>query len=488
MSKSPRAQHPTNTADEVDSHVVRCADAIKEPERLTVEIDALRALDNPRAEFAAALFDLELARRGDARAQADLPHTADTLLTIWREKQLGPLLGQNPTLRVLWDEASALLAQFEASLFAQALARCYRSRTDAAALAPQMESLQPKGNRRVEFALCLYHLELARLGIRESRAEFAARVELIREAYLSKDVAAQLVGEDAGLSALWKDLVPYLDEFFDSAEEADVEEESPAVTPPPPPPPLDFTPRPFVAPEGITQPLPSVPRAPPPSFSDLMPSVAADMALDKVDVDVVGVEELMPAGAHLPPPPPPPSLPPPAPKRTDESFDIVEGEFVGFGPSPECLAFWRHTEAELLLLPPLDMPRSSVRVLMAEERQDRKRLQGYLDQIGDQYKTVPESAAFQCLLRLYLAGHLKDKSLFGAPNEKKKTAVKSALEYLTAEPEAAGHGAVWFELDGPETSKRLWEGLTPVFDYLAFCARQQLDPTTREARELYFNR
>lgn len=485
MSKPPRAQHPKNTADEVDTHVVRCADAIKQPERLTVEIEALRALDNPRAEFAAALFDLEFARRGDAGAKANLPHTADTLLTIWRDKQVGPLIDQNPTLRLLWDEASALLAQFEASLFAQALARCYSSRTDAAALAAQMESLGPKGNRRVEFALCLYHLELARLGVRESRVAFATRVELIREAYLSKDVASQLVGEDEGLSALWKDLVPYLDEFFDSAEEADVEEESPAATPPPPPP-LDLTPRPFVPAEPIAKPLPSVPRAPPPSFSDLMPSVAADMALDKVDVDVVGVEELLPAGAHLPPPPPPPSLPPPAPQRTDESFDIVEGEFLGDGPSSECQAFWRHTEAELLLLPPLDMPRSSVRVLMAEERQDRKRLQGYLDGLGDRFKTVPEAATFQCLLRLYLAGHLKDKSLFGAPNEKKKTAVKAALEFLTAEPEAAGHGAVWFELDGAETSKRLWEGLTPMFGYLAFCARQQLDPTTMEARELYF--
>jgi hypothetical protein len=58
---------------------------------------------------------------------------------------------------------------------------------------------------------------------------------------------------------------------------------------------------------------------------------------------------------------------------------------------------------------------------------------------------------------------------------------------LTPEPEAAGHGAVWFELDGAETAKRLWDGLSPVFGYLAFCARQQLDPTTMEARELYFN-
>lgn len=484
MTNTALAQQPSPPADQVEQQIVRCAEAIKDTAALSPQLEKLRALNHPRAEFAAALFDLELARAGDAQAKAHLATTAQTLLAVWRNKQVTELIGENATLLALWDEASALLAQFEVSLFSNALTRCYPARGDAAKLAEEMQRLRPVGNRRVEFALCLYHLELARLGIRESRAEFAARVELIREAYLSKEVATQLVGEDEGLKALWKDLVPYLDEFFDSAEEAEVEEEAAAAptAPAPPPPPLDLTPRPAVAAELTKTPPPPPPRSAPPPFAALMPKVAAEMALDKVDVDVVGVDELMPSPPAARPPPPPPLQN----KRSDESFDIVEGEFTGFEITPECRAFWKHTETELLLLPPVDMPRSSVRVLMADERQDRKHLQAYLDKLGDKFKAVPEASAFQCLLGLYLAGHLKDKSLFGAPNEKKKAAVKSALEHLTATPDAAGHAAVWFDLDGPETVQRLWEGLSPMFDFLAFCSRQKLDPTTMEARELYF--
>jgi hypothetical protein len=42
-------------------------------------------------------------------------------------------------------------------------------------LAEAIGQLSPAGNRRVEFAACLYHLELARLGVASSRAEFARR-------------------------------------------------------------------------------------------------------------------------------------------------------------------------------------------------------------------------------------------------------------------------------------------------------------------------
>ena len=40
----------------------------------------------------------------------------------------------------------------------------------------------------------------------------------VKEAYLSPEIAQGLVGDDAGLSALWKDLIPYLDEFFENLE------------------------------------------------------------------------------------------------------------------------------------------------------------------------------------------------------------------------------------------------------------------------------
>src|SRR5262249_15633370 len=87
-----------------------------------------------------------------------------------------------------------------------------------------------------------------------------------------------------------------------------------------------------------------------------------------------------------------------------------------------------------------------------------------------------EARAMQCLMRLYMAAHVKEKTLFGQPNPKRKEAFQAALGLLAADAPAAGRAAVWFELDGPETLERLQVGLEVVADFLQFCARERLDP------------
>ncbi len=547
------------------------------------EVGQLRQHPDETAQFATALFDLERARRGDPDARMQLLGVADQLLVFWRERTGDALADTHPALGPLWAHASALLVSFEMKRFKKALDACWEARTDAALLQVAIEGLVPAGNRRVEFAACLYHLELARLFVDASRGEFARRANLVHEAYHSKETADELVGDDPGLQHLWKELVPYLDEFFEALEaeqerklrsnlKTDPGGEAVARAPVPPPP--DITPvhgvpkatplqeeeaeepiavtfigpaprrnaalgdptEPEAAPlvENIDLTVP--PPAPPPSIPgssgvfDLwlqepsrpvsslsIPSVAAAV----IEEEIIDLAEPLPSGpppppanftpapgtlkyevpdadvtAPRPPPGPPPSptsprrapppsnesgiidlqelideAPPPRPSRP--SLDVELGDYE---PDDATQTFWRHTEQSLGLLPDANAPRLDRRALSAEGRAERKKLNTWLDGVTRRFNTVPEAKTFACLTKLYMAAQLKEKGLFGGVNTKRKEAFVSALELLSAEPLAAGHAAVWFELDGKETLEHLGNGLDVLTDYLQFCARENLDP------------
>ncbi|MBS1150002.1 MAG: hypothetical protein H6Q89_1700 [Myxococcaceae bacterium] len=647
------------------------------------ELGQLRQHTDQTALFATALFDLERARRGDPDARMQLLEVADSLLVFWRERTGDALADTHPALGPLWAHASALLVSFEIKRFKRALDACWEARGDAALLQVAIDGLQPPGNRRVEFAACLYHLELARLFVDSSRGQFARRAGLIHEAYHSKEAAAELVGDDPGLQHLWKDLVPYLDEFFEAleaeqerklrsnvatepggaaavarspvppppeitpvhgvkpaaplpaaestagettdpiarpvAEEvavtfsepageqgsapdvepeaepiavtfvgrtpqpvarpaAEVEAEPIGVTfvgrapepieevqaeairvpepvadpvtelepeaiamtfvgptpvrksgnletdptdpssqplsaeaivaaPPPPPadstgvfdlwlkepnrptappPPRDLTPTPAVI-EAVEEYLEPVPTGPPPPPANFTPAPGSMLAMEFPDPDVTAPR----------PPPPPNTTPAPgrAPMLSQSGIldlqDIVEEvpslppqlrrssldvEMGDYEPDEATQTFWRHTEETLGLLPAADAPRMDRRALSADGRTERKKLNGWLDGVTRRFNTVPEARTFACLTKLYMAAQLKEKGLFGGANAKRKEAFVAALELLSAEPVAAGHCAVWFELDGKETLEHLGNGLEVLTDYLQFCARQNLDP------------
>ncbi len=553
------------------------------------EVGHLRQHTEQTAQFATALFDLERARRGDPDARLQLLEVADALLVFWRDRSGDAIAQSHPALGPLWAQASALLIGFEVKRFKRALDACWEARSDAALLQVAIEGLQPSGNRRVEFAACLYHLELARLFVDASRGEFARRASLVHEAYNSKETADELVGDDPGLQHLWKDLIPYLDEFFEALEaeqerklrsnlktdpggeaavsrapappditpvhgvkkaeplpevpaeapvavtfvgptparkepdpdptdpsakpmfEAiDLDAAAPAPPPAPPPshssgvfdlwlkepnrpsapPPRDLTPIPAAI-EPIEEILEPVPSGPPPPPSNFTPAPGSMQALDLMpDPDVT-------APRSQPPPPPPPYTAPapdrrgvgnesgildlqdlieevPAlPRPSRPSLDVEMGDYE---PDEATQTFWRHTEETLGLLPPADAPRMDRRALSAEGRTERKKLNGWLDGVNRRFDTVPEAKTFACLVKLYMAAQLKEKGLFGGANAKRKEAFVAALGLLSAEPLAAGHCAVWFELDGKETLEHLGNGLEVLTDYLQFCARQNLDP------------
>lgn len=441
----------------------------------------LRANGDGIAHFATALFELELARQGDAESRANLSHLAEMLLLFWRDGSGDSLARVHPALDSLWHSVAPMLVQFELKRFELDLAVCWKLRSKPNELIEAVENLEPQGHKRVEFARCLYHLELARQGVETSRGQFAKRAGLLADAYQDVGYANDLVGHDAGLLHLWSELRPYLDEFFETLEEtaARAQESTKRVK-------MPVAPAEEVAPPAAPPPLPTAPRAPPPPPSNLTPPGSwlpdADMVIEDVieappplprpsgEIDIIDIEE------DAPPP-----LPPVTPAHGLAA--ILEGEDIEFDPEPDpaTLKFWDYTFASLQLAPADGL---RTRMLATEGRNDRKRLTTWLDGLGS-HLAVPEAKPFASLVRLMLAGETKEKSLFGQANPRRKEALQGAFSLLTADPEAAGRAAVWFELDGEQTKDALHRGLELLVPYLAFCAREALDPLSPAAVERY---
>jgi hypothetical protein len=511
LTEAPQSAHLAQKSNAtVATAIGRCAEGMGDPVRLRNEVNALKQMQGSLADFASSLFELECARKGDADARANMLETADRLLTYWRDRSGDVLAAAHPALSKLWTDASALLISFESKRMSRALSACWEARGEAALLERAITDLTPAGDRRVEFATCLYHLELARLFVDSSRVEFARRIELVREAYLDPQTAKELVGDDAGLGHLWKDLVPYLDEFFEAQEQ---EEEAARKK-------VGDATDPRLQPLGdplfpsLVLPITVVE---PPEFSALVQPPPDPSAMTPDEVEIIEPMEPTPPPTARPlgVPPPPPSvteetvLPPPLPRSDslDSDLEVIELDEVpievatpvksrrpigreldiltDYEPPPEAQAFWRHTEAALQLLPDPNVARVGSRVMSADGRNERKKLNAWLDGMTGRFADLPDARAMQCLLRLYMAAQVKEKTLFGQPNPKRKEAFKTALGLISADVEAAGRAAVWFELDGPETLEHLQVGLEVVADFLQFCAREKLDPLDGEAQSQF---
>lgn len=551
--------------DDIAESIARCVDAMADLDRLRDELHALRLSSDPRAQFATALFDLDRARRGDPQARTELIDVSDRLLVFWHEGSGHELARLHPGLEELWASAASLLVSFEQKRFKKALNECWEHRTNAALLQERIQALQPTGNRRVEFARCLYHLELARQFVNTSRAEFARRAGLLSEAYQSEEVAKELIGGDAGLEHLWHELEPYLDEFFEMMEEeaarraraaalaaAEAEIASRRTPPGGLPPSRDFVPtdpqvpvvtepelpvalaeaeqvpsfrtlmskagsgeHPRSTPPDVpaaAAPPPPPPNTTPPGSWFPPPAVTAPGAPSDADDILDVIEEAVDAA---PPPLPPEGLTPPPgvfPLPADGDIDIVEDESPGPPPPPPMtpakgtpslarqrpqlldialeeddpdqatMAFWQFAIKSLDLLPDPRHPRPPMRLLAVESRDDRKKLNAYLEAAEPYAQQNADARAFSCLIRLTLAGQLKEKSLFGQPNARRTEAFAQAFSLLSPHPRSAAHGAVWFEMDGPETLEALQRGLTGLVAYLSWCTRERRDPTDPSAQ------
>ena len=470
----------------VDELVSRCLAVSNEPASLRIELSGLAAIRSQRAEFAYCLFSLDLARQGEAEAKASFARHTGILLEAHRDPDLTRyLLGENRELAERWASFVPLLLEFERRLNAApppsaplepvvtaeqppeaaldvAIAGCFAARGDLARLRATLDALSafPESPRR-ELAVCLFELELVRLGAEEAKPEFAQRTALLLEAYRDPERARALIGESSELKSLWDDLVPYLEEFFEPPED-------------------DYE---------VVEEVVEVGDA----LEVVEPTTAEEEALEfQIDVDV---DEPRPA-----PPPPPPNITP-APGRipavtpgigrirrvSSQSYRRLSippppaPPPSSIQPGPETLAFWAHAEKELELLPDENGQLSGKQAFDLHARDQRTKLKRLASEVVQRFSQSPEARALGCLIELYLAAGQKEKTLFGKPSEKRQLAVQDALSLLTRDPVAAGHAAVLFENDGPETREAFGEALVLVQRFLGFCARNALDPLASEA-------
>jgi len=504
---------------ELSLSIERCAAALSDLARLKDEVTDLKGNGDGLAHFATALFELEMARRGDSESRARITQLAEVLLVFWRDGSGDVISRLHPALHAQWVSVGPMLVQFELRRFDLALVACWKVRNDPAQLARLIEDLEPTGNRRVEFARCLYHLELARQGVESSRAQFARRAGLIAEAYQDAVFAGDLVGHDPGLLQLWSELNPYLDEFFEALEEqAARAQEGTRKVRIPTAPEMPATRAEVKTDPGLGAPVPSAPPAPAPartpalgedpqipSFRTLLNHsrpLASPPVLQRArpavehatppgglpEADVLIEEEV----AHAPPPPPVDLTPPGSwtpPRTPSGEVEIVDADFEAPPPPPPPMtpsgglaAAIAEAEDVEFEFEPDDGQKP--RMLATESRADRKRLTTWLDGLGD-HLVVPEARSFAALVRLILAGETKEKSLFGQENPRRKEALAQAFGLLAPSPEAAGRAAVWFELDGHETREALGRGLDLLIPFLAYCSRHTLDPLSPEARAKY---
>jgi len=356
---------------------------------------------------------------------------------------------------------------------------CFAARGTTNALAMAMEALfaLPQ-SERVDFAVCLFELELVRMGDEEAKGQFAARTQLLLSAYRDQLLAQRLIGQSNGLKALWADLVPYLEEFFEGPDdEYEVVEETDAVE-------VQAADELGVAEE------PEQPLIDAIAIEELPPESA-----EGLEVEVL---EEVPADRPRPPPPPKPS-PTPVPGRipahTPGKGITRRASSPGHkrpvvppppppheaaAPTPDTLAFWAHTEKALNLLPDESGMLSGQQAFSLGSRDARTRLKHFAREVVAKFPSSPEARATGCLVELYLATHQKEKTLFGKPNEKRQEAIQDALALLQGDALAASNAAVLFENDGPETIAQFAQALEAVHRYLGFCFRKNLDPLKPE--------
>ncbi len=494
----------------------RIAAALSDDGRFRREVSQLQELaSDDLTRFAWALLELELLRRRNAEARAQVHELAPPLLSTWRQGTAEAWARLHPLLHNLWANTAALLFEFEHHLFNRALKLCWSTREKPAELVKAMEGLGLRSTRRSEFSLCLYHLELARSGLEASRGQFARRAGLLAEAYQDADIAGELVGDDVGLRHLWKELKPYLDEFFETLEEqaARAKEQTRRITIPLPTDGSDIVTDPAIsAPKPISVEAPSIaslvvrdePLASPPVRSRPvrptapapMPRASAPVPLD--DADLL-IEEATPIPALPRPsgetdvvdlvvevdseftPPPPPSTPAHGIPVTVDAIEEVSALEFEAEPDPATLAFWDYTFASLRVV----SEGTRGRMLATDSRADRKRLTTWLDGLHPHLR-IPEARAFGSLVRLMLAGSTKETNLFGQPNPRRQEALEAAFSLLTPNPDAAGKVAIWFELDGAETQVALGRGLELMMEFLAFCGAKKLDPLSPATIRKYF--
>jgi hypothetical protein len=509
--------------DDLDVLVTHAFDALPDLARARTILDTVSKFEGRRAEFAACLLTLELARAGEDEARAGLASRVGVLLDAFREPSLAlELCGGHKAIEERFRAVAPLLAHFEdaepepqalpthqpesvdplaaehrddsssegtaegsapveegdplppayeppASVLDALFSECFASRKDQERLSFLIDSLAEYPGPRARFGQCIFYLELARLGVVEAQQEFILRAPSLVDSYKDPTLAARTIGDSAALRELWADLLPHLDEFFDTSGPPEGEQaESPLdefeleV--------LEEEVEPLLETEGLdaaaeTGPLAEVPpeKTPvsPPRF---VPPPAAPPPFKKAETTERELRRRE-SGARARPR----TLPPPPPLRDEAADDLLPAtrqysafalDFLGRAPSAR--------------------PTTGQGSFAAAKKRERLRLEEFAKTLITRFAESPQAHALACLTLLFVASKKKEKTLFGAPNMERLADLRLALTQLGG-ARAAGQAAVFFETDGSETTAGFGKVVDLVHSYLRFCLRHSLDPKSLAA-------
>jgi hypothetical protein len=337
-----------------------------------------------------------------------------------------------------------------------------------------------RGDRAV-FALCVLTLELARHKDEEARSALPSRVGVLLEAFRHPTLARVLVAGNPALKSRWEKIRPIVGEFVASRTEPRREADAAGEERPPSVPAADGSPARLSTSVEIIEELSVLleqekqakAEAPPPAGPGPLPA----------------------RPPRKPPPPPPltpppvaiqPGRPPPLPIRA-ASAPATAG---GLSPSPAAApaespvdpslrAFWAYAEQALGRNPDDNQSATSAQCFAAEKSADRANLARFARELVARFPKVREARALASLTLLYVAGQEKARGLLGV-NRERLEILRVALTLLS-DPEAGGHAAVLFEVDGPRTHRAFVNVVDILHSYLAFCLRHELDPLRPEA-------
>lgn len=113
------------------------------------------------------------------------------------------------------------------------------------------------------------------------------------------------------------------------------------------------------------------------------------------------------------------------------------------------------------------------------------RLETFLKQAVSYADRVSTARGMASLGYLFMATHLRMKSLFGKRNPRRAAALKSGLVRLPADLEAVVHAAAIFELEGGTAMDGFEKVLELLMDFLAFCHQQRRDPRAAASADAY---
>ncbi|AKU93181.1 hypothetical protein [Vulgatibacter incomptus] len=113
-------------------------------------------------------------------------------------------------------------------------------------------------------------------------------------------------------------------------------------------------------------------------------------------------------------------------------------------------------------------------------------LEEYLRQASTYAPSVPLARGLSSVGQLFLASHLRRRSLFGKPNHRRIEALRAGLSALPSDrPDSLATAAGLFEEEGEAVIERFQKVSELLLDYVRFCSIREADPLHPGAVEAY---